>query len=50
MEAERHAAVEKELSLLGTRTLLPLFLCVAPALLGLLAAALFLTAGEALGQ
>jgi hypothetical protein len=37
LRSEVRAAVERELSLLSTRALKPLFLCVAPSLLGLLA-------------
>jgi hypothetical protein len=40
LRAEIEAAVERELGLLATRGLKPLFLCVAPALLGLLGAAM----------
>jgi hypothetical protein len=40
---EIESAVERELGLLSTRALKPLFLCVAPALMGLLAAAVLLT-------
>jgi hypothetical protein len=43
------AQVERELSLLGTRALKPLFFCVAPALLGLLAYGLWIAAGESIG-
>lgn len=39
---EIQAQVERELSLLGTRALKPLFFCVAPPLLGLLALGLYL--------
>ena len=41
------AQVERELSLLGIRALKPLFTCVAPALLGLLGAGLWLSWAEA---
>lgn len=41
-QEEWKACVERELSLLGTRGLKPLFLCVAPALFGLLAMGVFL--------
>lgn len=40
---ELHAQVERELSLLGTRALRPLFLCVAPPILGLLALGIYLS-------
>lgn len=36
LRTDLRAAVERELTLLGTRSLKPLFLCVAPALLGML--------------
>lgn len=41
LKQDWHARVERELALLGTRALQPLFLCVAPAVLGLLGVALF---------
>jgi hypothetical protein len=41
--------VERELGLLGTRAMKPLFLCVAPALLGLLCLALALSWEQAIG-
>lgn len=40
LRTEFRAAVDRELTLLGTRALQPLFLCVAPALLGLMIAGL----------
>jgi hypothetical protein len=42
LRQEMKSQVNRELSLLGTRLLKPLFLCVAPAVLGLLAAGLWL--------
>lgn len=42
LRQEIRSAIQHELSVLGVRVLKPLFLCVAPALLGLLATALFL--------
>jgi hypothetical protein len=44
------AQVERELTLLSTRALKPLFLCVAPALIGLLAIGLFLGWEQAMGD
>jgi hypothetical protein len=41
LRVDMRARVDRELSLLPTRALLPLFVCVAPALLGQLAAGLF---------
>jgi len=43
LQSEMRAHVERELSLLGTRTLKPLFLCVAPSLIGLLVMGLALS-------
>lgn len=43
------ANVERELTLLGTRALKPLFLCVAPALMGLLFFGLFLSWDQTMG-
>jgi hypothetical protein len=44
------AQVERELTLLSTRALKPLFICVAPALIGLLALGLFLGWEQAMGD
>jgi hypothetical protein len=46
---EMSAAVERELSLLSTRALKPLFLCVAPSLLGLLGCAILIIWRDSLG-
>jgi hypothetical protein len=43
------AQVSRELTLLGTRALKPLFFCVAPALMGLLFTGLFLGWDQAMG-
>lgn len=43
LRSQIDAGIEQELSLLGTRALKPLFVCVAPALFGLLGAGVFLT-------
>ncbi|MGZ3707838.1 MAG: hypothetical protein ACXWPM_03265, partial [Bdellovibrionota bacterium] len=48
LRSEIQAWVDRELALLGTRSLKPLFLCVAPALLGLMAFGLYLGAGAML--
>lgn len=50
LRQELRALVERELQLLGTRALKPLFLCVAPALFGLLAAGIALSWTELLGE
>lgn len=42
LKQDLKSQVERELTLLGSRALKPLFICIAPALLGLLAFALFL--------
>ena len=49
LQQEMRAHIERELNLLSTRALKPLFVCVAPALLGLLFYGLWLTAQESLG-
>jgi hypothetical protein len=50
LRKEISSFIERELSLLSTRALKPLFVCVAPALLGLLIFGLWLTAQETLGE
>ncbi len=50
MRARIKACIERELQLLGTRSLKPLFLCVAPGALALFAWALYLSSGELLGS
>lgn len=49
LRLDLRAAINRELSLLGARALKPLFLCVAPALLGLLFAALYMSWAESGG-
>lgn len=46
LRLELRGRIEREVQLLGTRALKPLFLCIAPALLGLLGWALFLSLGN----
>lgn len=50
LRVELNALIERELSLLGTRALVPLFACVAPALFGLLATGLALSWEEVIGN
>ncbi len=49
LQRDLGAQVDRELTLLATRTLKPLFLCIAPALLGLIGAALLIAADDSLG-
>jgi hypothetical protein len=50
LQHEIQAHIERELSLLSTRALKPLFLCVAPSVMSLLFLGLWLTAQETLGD
>ncbi|MEO5970445.1 MAG: hypothetical protein ABIQ95_11010 [Bdellovibrionia bacterium] len=50
LRQEMKSLVERELGLLATRALKPLFVCVAPALFGLLAFGLCLAAGDVMGD
>lgn len=47
LRSEVRTRIDQELSMLATRALKPLFLCVAPPILGLLASGLFLGAADA---
>ncbi len=50
LRSSMKAQIERELSLVGTHALKPLFLCVAPSILGLLFFALWLTGLDSLGS
>jgi len=50
LRQEIKAQIDRELSLLATRALKPLFVCVAPALFGLLVFGLWLASNEVIGE
>jgi hypothetical protein len=50
LRQEMKSLIERELGLLATRALKPLFICIAPALFGLLTFGLWLAAGDVVGD